>query len=72
MVRMRLKRWTQASDGPDAWRGIFTNSINELWPLSQADPPSWSESCRPVRQRQAVARDLSASIIRFMRAGSAI
>src|SRR4051812_9680796 len=44
MVRMRLKQWSQAADGPDAWREVFAAPIAELWPLSEADPPTWSES----------------------------
>jgi hypothetical protein len=65
MVRMRLKQWTQASNGPDAWRDIFAGPISDLWPLSQANPPIWSESCHPIRRRQAIANNLIASTSRF-------
>jgi hypothetical protein len=65
MVRMRLKQWTQTVNGPDAWREYFKAPISELWALSQADAPTWSDSYRPIRQRHGLAKDLIASIIRF-------
>lgn len=65
MVRMRLKQWTQASNGPDDWREFFTAPISELWTLSQADAPTWSDFCRPIRHRHRLAKDLIASIVRF-------
>jgi len=65
MVRMRLKQWTQVSTGPDDWRDVFAGPISELWTLSQADAPSWSQSSQSTRRRRAVARDLVASVTRF-------
>jgi len=65
MVRVRLKQWTQASDGPDSWPGFFTAPISDLWTLSQADAPTWSDSCRPNRHRHGLAKELIASIVRF-------
>lgn len=65
MVRMRLKQWAQASNAPDAWRDVFTAPISELWTLSQADLPTWSDSCRPIRHRHGLAKELTATIVRF-------
>lgn len=67
MVRLRLRQWTSAADGPDAWSGIFTAAISALWPLCQADPPSWAVRLAPPRRRRAIARDMVASIARFNR-----
>lgn len=65
MVRMRLKQWARAADGPDAWRGVFAAPIDGLWTLSQADPPAWTESLQSVRRRRAIAADLAAAVARF-------
>ena len=65
MVRMRLKQWAQVSAGPDDWQNVFVGPIQELWPLSHAQEPSWSESSQPLRRRRTVARDLVASVTRF-------
>ena len=65
MVRLRLKQWAQAVDGPDAWREVFKDPIDHLWPLSESERPTWSETSQPLRRRRTIARDLVASVERF-------
>lgn len=65
MVQLRLKQWAQASEGHDAWRGIFATPIDELWPLSGAPEPVWAVAVQPDRRRKPIAKDLAASVARF-------
>ncbi|WP_422926709.1 hypothetical protein [Singulisphaera sp. PoT] len=67
MVRMRLRQWASVSDGPDAWRGVFTDTIEPLWALSTAEPPVWASRSSYRRRQMTVARDLIASVERFNR-----
>ena len=65
MVRLRLRQWSHAATGPGAWSGVFSQSIEPLWPLSEAEAPRWAEASAPIRQRSIIARDLIASVVRF-------
>ncbi|MGO9918519.1 MAG: hypothetical protein ACLQIB_27960 [Isosphaeraceae bacterium] len=65
MVRMRLRQWASSVTGPDAWRRIFTASIEPLWDLSDAEAPRWAPSAAPSRRQIAIARDLIAAVLRF-------
>jgi hypothetical protein len=67
MVRLRLRQWAAAVEGPDAWRGIFDGPLDGLWGLASADPPAWGASPAAPRRRRAIARDLVASVQRFNR-----
>jgi hypothetical protein len=65
MVRLRLKQWSRSVRGPDEWAPVFGGPIEDLWRLSQSEPPSWVVQSASLRQRVAVARDLIASVLRF-------
>jgi len=39
MVRLRLRQWSAVATGPTAWKRLFTQSIEPLWPLCRAEPP---------------------------------
>ncbi len=65
MVRIRLRQWAGSVTGPVAWRRIFTDSIEPLWPLSDAEPPRWAPADAPSRRQRAIARDLIAAVLRF-------
>jgi hypothetical protein len=65
MVRLRLRQWSRAVSGPEAWSTVFTNSIEPLWPLSEAAQPEWAIAPAPFRRRRAIARDLITSTKRF-------
>ena len=67
MVHLRLRQWSRAVTGPDAWSGIFAGSIEPLWPLSGAGEPVWSDSLAPIRQRRLIASDLNSAVRRFNR-----
>ena len=47
MVHVRLRQWSRAVTGPEAWSAVFSASIEPLWPLSEAEPPSGPAS-RPA------------------------
>jgi hypothetical protein len=65
MVQLRLRQWTRVATGPDQWATVFGGPIGELWPLSHSEPPVWAAQSAPLSHRQAVARDLVASLRRF-------
>jgi hypothetical protein len=67
MVRLRLRQWSGAVTGPDAWPIVFDAPIDALWSLAGAEPPIWAVAQAPVRRLRAIARDLIASIARFNR-----
>jgi hypothetical protein len=67
MVQLRLKQWSGAVTGPDAWPGIFTRSIEPLWSLANARPPQWAAVPAPLRRQQVIAGDLVAAVVRFNR-----
>ncbi len=67
MVRLRLRQWAEAGSGPDDWRSVFTAPIERLWPLCDAEPPTWADRPAPPRRHRAIARDLIASVNRFNR-----
>jgi len=67
MVRLRLRQWASASEGPEAWQTIFTAPLDPLWTLCEAEPPVWSGRPSHRRRQRAIARDLIASIERFNR-----
>ena len=46
MVQLRLRQWSRAVTGPDAWSGVFTQSIEPLWPLAHAEQPAVGRSSR--------------------------
>ena len=52
MVHLRLRQWSRAVTGPTAWSGVFTRSIEPLWPLSGAEEPAWADSLAPIRRRR--------------------
>jgi hypothetical protein len=65
MVRLRLRQWSHAVTGPEAWSEVFSHSIEPLWPMSQADGPRWAEGPASIRRRSIIGRDLIASVVRF-------
>jgi hypothetical protein len=67
MVQLRLRQWSTAVTGPDAWPSVFTRSIEPLWPLAGAEPPTWAEFLAPIRRRRIIAGDLIAAVLRFNR-----
>ena len=67
MVRVRLRQWSGAVEGPEAWAATFAAPIDRLWPLSGAEPPAWADRTAPPRRCRAIARDLVASVERFNR-----
>ncbi len=67
MVQMRLRQWSGAVTGPAAWSGIFTRSIEPLWPLAAAEAPRWAEIPASHRRQQIIAADLVAAVVRFNR-----
>jgi hypothetical protein len=67
MVRVRLKQWSSAASGPEAWSAVFAASIAPLWPLTAAEAPAWAERPAPLRRQRTIARDLLASVTRFNR-----
>jgi hypothetical protein len=67
MVQLRLREWSRAVTGPDAWRTVFTRPIEPLWPLAEAEPPRWAEFPAPIRRQRVVASNLIAAVLRFNR-----
>jgi hypothetical protein len=67
MVQLRLRQWSRAVTGPEAWPAVFTRSIEPLWSLAAAEPPRWAEFAAPIRRQRTIARDLLAAVIRFNR-----
>jgi hypothetical protein len=67
MVRLRLRQWSRAVTGPECWPGVFSTSIEPLWPLSGAEPPVWALSPSSPRLKRAIAGDLVSSVLRFNR-----
>ena len=67
MVRLRLRQWASAADGPGTESLIFASSIEGLWPLAEAGAPKWAARAAPLRRLRGIARDLIASVERFDR-----
>jgi hypothetical protein len=67
MVHLRLRQWSRAADGPSAWSGVFTRSIEPLWVVSEAGEPEWADSLAPIRRRRLIAADLTSAVVRFNR-----
>jgi hypothetical protein len=67
MVQLRLRQWSRVVTGPNAWPGIFTRSIEPLWPLAEAESPKWAEFPAPIRRQRVIAHDLIAAVLRFNR-----
>jgi hypothetical protein len=67
MVRLRLRQWASAADGPRADSLVFASSIAELWSLAEADPPKWAVRSGSLWRLRGIARDLIASVERFNR-----
>ncbi len=67
MVRVRLRQWSSAVDGPEGWSSSFTAPIDPLWTLAGAEAPAWTDRPAPIRRQRAIARDLVASLNRFNR-----
>jgi hypothetical protein len=67
MVRLRLKQWAGAADGPESEVTVFVESIQPLWPLTGAEPPRWASRNATDRKRKSIARDLRAGVERFNR-----
>ena len=67
MVQLRLRQWSRAVTGPDAWSNVFTMSIEPVWPLAEAEPPRWAKAPLPIRRQRMIASDLIAAVIRFNR-----
>jgi hypothetical protein len=65
MVHVRLRQWSRAVIGPESWSGVFSASIEPLWPLAEADPPQWAGEPARIRRRFEIARDLIAAVGRF-------
>src|SRR3954467_542966 len=51
MVRLRLRQWARAADGPEAWSAIFAAPIEPLWELTGSEPPRWADRPAPLRQQ---------------------
>jgi len=71
MVRLRLRQWASAVEGPESEVSVFVESIQPLWPLSGAEPPRWARRNATERKRRMIARDLLAAVERFNRRWSA-
>jgi len=71
MVRLRLKQWAAAVDGPEADVTTFVESIRPLWAAAGAEPPRWASRNGTDRNRRTIARDLVAGVERFNRRWSA-
>ncbi len=67
MVRLRLKQWASAVEGPHAWPLAFADALDDLWRLSGAEPPRWGIQVQTPRRHRTIARDLVASVERFNR-----
>jgi len=67
MVQLRLRQWSRAVTGPDAWSNVFTASIEPLWPLALAEPARWAQSPAPIRRQRIIAADLITAVLRFNR-----
>jgi hypothetical protein len=67
MVQLRLRQWSRAVTGPDSWPTMFTGSIEPLWPLAEAERPTWAEFPAPFRHQRIIAGDLIAAVRRFNR-----
>ena len=65
MVHVRLRQWSRAVTGPEAWSAVFSASIEPLWALSGAEPARWASELAPIRRRVDIARDLIAAVCRF-------
>lgn len=66
MVRLRLKQWAAAARADD-WSRVFVAPIDHLWPMTQAEPPTWVESPVSSWRLRAIGRDLVVSIERSNR-----
>jgi hypothetical protein len=67
MVRLRLRQWASAAEGPGADARTFAAPIADLWPLSGAEAPTWAPRPSGPRRLRAIGRDLIASVERFNR-----
>ena len=67
MVRLRLRQWASAANGPGAEAPVLAASIADLWSLAEADPPKWAARSASNRKLRSIARDLIASVERFNR-----
>ena len=67
MVHLRLRQWSRAVTGPNAWTAVFAGPIEPLWPLATAEPPIWGEFPAPIRRQRIIAGDLIAAVLRFNR-----
>lgn len=67
MLRLRLRQWAAASNGPDLARTIFRAPIDDLWPLARVPAPTWARYPDSPRRLRAIGRDLIASVERFNR-----
>jgi hypothetical protein len=67
MVHVRLRQWSRAVTGHHDWPGVFTSSIESLWPLAGAEPPAWANTSAPIRRRRIIAADLNLAVRRFNR-----
>ena len=65
MVRLRLRQWAAAADGPGEAARFFAGPIGPLWPLAGAEAPRWGVRPGSPRRLRAIARDLAASVERF-------
>ena len=71
MVRLRLREWSRAADGPAAWPfpdgETATFDFDALFRSAGLDAPTWSRRAESVRVRRRIARDLIAAVDRFNR-----
>jgi hypothetical protein len=67
MVHTRLRQWSRAVTGPDAWRTAFDRPIDGLWTLSGAEAPRWADHSLSPNRIRTVATELIASLTRFNR-----
>ncbi len=67
MVRLRLRQWASAANGPGVDSLIFASPISNLWPLAEAEAPKWAAQTASRWRLRSIARDLIASVERFDR-----
>lgn len=67
MVRLRVRQWAAAVEGPDAWRDHFGAPLDELINAIATEPAAWGTQPASTRRRRAIARDLIDSVERFNR-----
>ncbi len=66
MVRLRLRQWSRAVTGPDAWSGVFAHRSSRSG-RSRGRATRVGEAPAPLRRQRVIAGDLIAAVLRFNR-----